>query len=101
MAESNNNLEKKWQDFEKTGNPAVDMVADHIRMYRRCFKPVKCITLSPNAYGRFISWVRDQMKDEYKSGVTYTFDGVNIEKGTSLMIKDLYVEFYPMPKVTA
>ena len=98
---SDSNLEAKWSDFEKTGNAAVDMVADHIRFHRRSFKAIKKMVLSPNAYGMFLSWVRDNIGDDYKYGQVYKFDGVEIEKGTSLMVKDCYIEFFEMPKITA
>jgi hypothetical protein len=84
-----------WNTIQRTGNPAVDMVADHIYYYRRHLRPVKTITLSPRAFDKFAAFVRRQVPD-LVPGQKFEFDGVMIEKGSPLMIKDLMTDFWPM-----
>jgi len=90
---------KDWNTIEHTGNPAVDMVADHIYYYRRHLKPVKTITLSPRAFEKFAAFVKKRVPDLIP-GQKFEFDGVLIEKGSPLMIKDLIADFWPMPAGT-
>lgn len=88
---------KDWNSLQRTGNPAVDMVADHVFYYRRILKPIKSIVLSPRCYAKFIEFVKRNMP-EFDYSQKLEFDSVDIEKGSPLMIKDLMIgEFWDNP----
>ncbi len=88
-------------DVAATGIPAVDMLADNIMYARKKMLPVKTAYLSKKAYGQFLAWVGFNLKDEFDFNAKYQFDGVNIEQGSSLMIKDCYLEYYGKEHIQA
>lgn len=91
---------KDWSTLQKTGNAAVDMVADQVFYARKFLKPLKSITLSPRAYIIFTDWVK-KMNPEVIPGQKFEFDGVDVEKGSSLMIKDCILDYYQALKPEA
>lgn len=87
---------KDWNSLERTGNPAVDMVADHVFHYRdKLLKPIKSILLHPRAFRKFEEFVKKNKPDYIQGAAKLEFDSVEIIKGSPLMIKDLMVgEFW-------
>jgi hypothetical protein len=86
-----------YSKYETTNNLAADLVAECVAHYRHFHKPLKQITLKPDYYDMFKLWVYRNAKDDFREDQTYQFDGVDIVKGSRLMVgTPLYVDFYPM-----
>lgn len=86
-----------YSKYESTNNLAADMVAECVAHNRHFKKPIKQIVLKPNYYDMFKLWVYRNTKESFNEDQVYQFDGVDIVKGSKLMVgTPLYVYFYPM-----
>jgi hypothetical protein len=88
-----------FSEFQNTGNKAIDLVAACVGHYRQFKKPLKVIYLKPNLFDLFKAGTEVLMKREIQEDELLQFDGVYIEKGSSLMVgRDLYVDFWEPEK---
>lgn len=85
------------RDYQRTHVTAVDLVANVIFYYRKLKMPLKSITLKPRHYNQFKEWVIKNIGEEqfYERGALMQMDGVNIELGSNLQLKQVVVDFWP------
>lgn len=85
------------RDYQRTHVTAVDLVANVIFYYRKLKMPLKSITLKPRHYNQFKEYVIKKIGEEqfYERGALMQMDGVNIELGSNLQLKQVVVDFWP------
>jgi hypothetical protein len=97
-----NELMKNAMTWERTGNIAVDMVADVVYKSRQTMKPLRSIELRPEAYAKFLEFVLKKAGEENVLGkngeviAPLDFDGVAIKKGSSLQPHTMAFDFWPL-----
>lgn len=85
--------------YEKTGDLAVDMVAEFIARERHHQKPIKAVFLKKYYYDRFFYWVVKAMGEKafweaYEANPVVLFDDVEIKEASGLMTMTIYAEYY-------
>ena len=78
--------------YKKTGNFAVDMVAECIYHYERQKRKLEYIRLHPTLWLQFIIFVIEKIPGYDLSDETVDFDGVKVTKGSILMVDNMYLE---------
>lgn len=82
-------------DYESTGNVAVDMVTACISWHRRRSLPLKAIYLNWYYYNKFDYFIRNKLTEEQADAPhRYEFDNVIIERAAVRINKPLEVTFY-------
>lgn len=85
------------RNFQRTHVIAVDLCANIIFYYRKLKMPLKSITLKPRLYNQFKEYTIKHMGEEafYQRGALMQLDGVNIEQGSKLQLKQAVIDFWP------
>ena len=95
-------LMKNVNGFEKTGNPAIDMVADCVYEARKRKMPLRNIYLKPSVYLMYIDYLCRKLGEhmllspEGEVIAPIEFDGVSILKGTIYQQNILRWDLWPM-----
>lgn len=93
---------KNINGWEKTGNPAVDMVAECIYQARKRKQPLRNIYLKPSAYLMFIGFLCRKVGEHLILSPTgeviapIEFDGVSIKKGSMYQANVIQWDLWPM-----
>jgi hypothetical protein len=97
-----NPLMKNADTWERTGNIAVDMVANAVYRSRQTMKPLRSIHLRPEAFKKFLEFVLRKAGEENVLGkngeviAPLDFDGVAIKKGSALQADHMAFDFWPL-----
>ena len=88
-----------WSQVERTGNNAIDIVAQAVGWGRSTKKPLKAIVLKPTSYDLFRAGLRILMakagkRMEDNPLTILTFDGVEIKRGGGTQFDTIRMEFY-------
>jgi hypothetical protein len=95
-------LMKNINKWEKTGNPAVDMVAECVYQARAKKKPLRNIHLKPSVYIMFIDYLCRKVGEHLILSPTgeviapIEFDGISILKGSNYQQNILQWDLWPM-----
>ena len=82
-------------DYESTGNIAIDMVTACISWHRQRNLPLKAIYLNWYYYNKFDHFIRSRLTEEQADSTQkYEFDNVSIERAPVRINKPLEVAFY-------
>lgn len=91
-----------WSRYEKTGNNAIDLVAQCIGHARATRRPIKAVSLKPTSHDLFRAGLRilmakagEHLTDD--PAAVLTFDGVEIKRGSPYQFESLKVEYYSLP----
>ena len=86
-----------WSKYDRTGNNAIDLVAQAVGYNRQMKRPIKSVILKASYYDLFKAGLEVLMKKRIEDLSTeLTFDGVAIKKGGSMQFDSLRCEFYPI-----
>lgn len=84
-----------WSNYQRTGNNAIDIVAQCVGYNRKARKPLKTIILKPTYYSLFKAGLEILMKERIEDVATeMTFDGVKIERGSQSQWDNVICEYY-------
>ena len=88
-----------WSKVERTGNNAIDIVAQAVGWARTTKKPLKAIVLKATSYDLFRAGLRILMakageKMDDNPATILTFDGVEIKRGSNTQFDTMRMEFY-------
>ena len=84
-----------WSKYDRTGNTAIDLVAQAIGYHRQTRKPIKAIKLKATYYDLFkagIEVIRKQRFEEQE--LNLFFDGVEIKRGSTAQFDSLKCEYH-------
>jgi len=86
-----------WSSYERTGNNAIDLVAQCVGWHRWAKKPLKTIYLSYRYYELFKAGMAVLMAKQGKileNFTEFSFDGVKILKGSDYQFDAIKCEYY-------
>lgn len=88
-----------WARVEKTGNHAIDLVAQCVGHARATRRPLKAIVLKPTSHDLFRAGIRVLMAKAGENltedpAAVLTFDGVEIKRGTNWQFDTLRCEYH-------
>ena len=85
---------KKQTGYKRTGNIAVDMVAECIDHNHRWGRKLAYIRLEKSKWILLCAFVKDKIPMYDFSDGTVAFDGVTITQGSTLQVTALYAELF-------
>lgn len=88
-----------WATYQRTGNNAIDLVAQAVGYHRQIKKPLKAIILKPMSYELFKRGTEVLAKQRIEDPATeMLFDGVTIKCGNPKQFDTMIFEYWPVPK---
>ena len=90
-----------WARVEKTGNHAIDLVAQCVGHARATCRPLKAITLKPTSHDLFRAGLRVLMAKAGQElpedpATVLTFDGVEILRGSVYQFDTMRCEYHSL-----
>ncbi len=98
-----------FANFERTGNNAIDLVAQAVGWARANHKPIKAVRLSPGYFDLFRLGLEVLARSkgvnlELTGLEVLEFDGVNVNRGTGSQFEKLIIDWYgqtPLPSTSS
>lgn len=88
-----------WSKYNRTGNNAIDLVAQCVGYHRRTMKPLKAIILKPTSHDLLRAGLKILMSKQGQHMDDYAplyFDGVELKRGNSMQFDSIICEYYPI-----
>lgn len=86
-----------YTNYQRTGNNAIDLVAQAAGYARMAGKPAKAFILKPASYDLFRAGLEIIMNKPLDPVFILTFEGVEIKKGGRMQFESLVIDYYPQP----
>ncbi len=72
---------RDYSNYEKTGNNAIDIVAQAVGWAKANRKPIKSVTLSRSQYGLFWAGMEILRQEPFPTEHFLTFEGIPVLRG--------------------
>lgn len=85
-----------YSTYARTGNNAIDLIAQSIGFHKAAHKPLRAIYLSRGKWLLFVEGMKilQATKGSYPDPHSeYTFEGVSIQEGSRMQIDDMRYEY--------
>lgn len=83
-----------YASYQRTGNNAIDLVAQAAGYIRATGRPVKAYVLKPTSYDLFRAGLEIMMNAPLDPVSVLTWEGVEIRKGGRAQFESLVIEYY-------
>jgi hypothetical protein len=84
-----------WSKYDRTGNTAIDLVAQAVGYHRKVRKPIKAVRLKASYYDLFKAGIEVLSKQRFTDVATEMFfDGVKVTRGSNMQFDSLTCEYY-------
>lgn len=85
---------QNFTDYARTGNPAIDLVAQAVGWAKRYHKPIKSVTLNRLNYAKFWAGVEILMQAPLPEQHCLEFEGVPVLQGPRGMFESITMQLH-------